>query len=93
MLSLESIIIKPIETEKTMRQNGVYTFLIHTSATKDEVAMAIEKLYGVRPTSVRTAMLYSKKRMGKKGKPITKRPIIKKAMVEIQGEFSSVAFL
>lgn len=45
----------PIITEKslTVAQNGVYTFMVADSATRSEVAKAVESLYGVKVSHVR----------------------------------------
>ena len=65
---MENVIIKPIITEKA---NGEaenfnrYTFAVNTKANKIEIRKAVEKMYGVQITEVRT-MNYGG------GKPSTK---------------------
>ena len=59
-----NIIIKPLVTEKTThRQNtrNEYVFQVTRAATKPAIKQAIEKLYDVKVTDVRT--------LNRKGKP------------------------
>ena len=59
-----NIIIKPLVTEKTThRQNtrNEYAFQVTRGATKPAIKQAIEKLYDVKVTDVRT--------LNRKGKP------------------------
>lgn len=58
------IIIKPLVTEKSTHQQAVrnaYTFKVHPDANKVQIKQAVEKLYDVKVTEVRT--------MNRKGKP------------------------
>lgn len=52
--NIESIILKPLITEKAMMQNEnrVYTFLVQKRATKHLVRDAVIALYNVTPVSV-----------------------------------------
>jgi large subunit ribosomal protein L23 len=52
-----TIIAKPIITEKSLAQaeKSVYTFAVHDTATKPEIAKAIEALYKVKVAKVRVA--------------------------------------
>lgn len=76
-----AIIISPKVTEKAARSAGdnVYTFNVASSASKIEIAKAIQDLYGVTPVKIATSTL--------KYKPVARRGIFglkgggKKAMV------------
>ena len=60
----DQIIIKPLITEKSTRlqqSRNAYAFQVLPGANKVEIKKAIEKLYSVKVTSVRT--------MTRKGKP------------------------
>ncbi len=51
------IITHPVITEKSLQlvqQTNTYTFKVQRTATKTQVSTAIEQLYGVEVTSVRT---------------------------------------
>lgn len=79
-----AIIISPKVTEKAARMAGdnVYTFFVASTASKIEIAKAIQDLYGVKPVKVTTATL--------KYKPVARRGIFghkgggKKAMVYLK---------
>lgn len=86
------MIVRPLITEKTTRQieeSNVYTFLVDERANKIEIGQAIEKLWDVDVTSVRT-MRYAGKirrallgRMAGNWQNIGRRPSFKKALVEL----------
>lgn len=59
-----NVIIKPLVTEKSTHQQttrNVYTFMVNRQANKPLIKQAIEKLYNVKVTDVRTLV--------RKGKP------------------------
>ena len=59
-----NVIIKPLITEKSTHQQATrnsYAFQVHTGANKHQIKDAVEKLYNVKVTDVRT--------MTRKGKP------------------------
>lgn len=63
-MDIEQVIIKPLITEKsTHLQNtrNSYAFKVHTGANKHQIKLAIEHLYSVKVTDVRT--------MNRRGKP------------------------
>ena len=54
-MNAHEIIIRPIITEKTMRQNSEdnkISFEVAKGANKTTVAIAIEQIYGFKPVSV-----------------------------------------
>ena len=78
------IIMRPIMTEKSMRQKeaqNVVTFRVRADANKVEIRAAVEAVFNVKVTEVRTAGYEGKlKRMGKyQGR----RPDWKKAVVQL----------
>ena len=77
-------IIRPHITEKSglLSQNGVYTFVITTKATKDSVGKAIKTLYKVTPVKIALMNNPAKKVFvrGKKGSV----PGIRKAVVTVK---------
>ncbi len=59
-----SIIIKPLVTEKSTHQQttrNAYAFQVHTDANKHQIKQAVEQIYEVKVVDVRT--------MTRKGKP------------------------
>jgi large subunit ribosomal protein L23 len=63
------IIFRPLMTEKSMRQkeeNNSVTFRVHPDANKVEIRSAVEQVFNVKVSDVRTASFEGKmKRMGK----------------------------
>ncbi|KIA89779.1 MULTISPECIES: 50S ribosomal protein L23 [Kaistella] len=87
-----SIIIKPIISEKAnylTDLRGAYSFLVNPKANKIQVRKAIEVLYGVKVSDVRT-MIYAPKvssKNTKKGLQVGKTSKLKKAIVTLaEGE-------
>lgn len=59
-----NVIIKPLITEKSTHQQtvrNIYAFEVNQHANKHQIKQAVEKLYNVKVTDVRT--------MNRKGKP------------------------
>ena len=50
------IILAPVVSEKSygLLESGRYTFLVHPDANKTEIKIAVEKVFGVKVTSVNT---------------------------------------
>jgi large subunit ribosomal protein L23 len=77
-----NVIIKPLVTEKSTHQQATrnaYAFQVHAGANKQQIKQAVETIYAVKVTDVRT--------MNRKGKPrrsrykITKTSDWKRAIV------------
>ena len=67
MKSADSIIVKPVITERSMDgvANKRYTFEVMDSATKPEIAAAVEALFNVKVQDVNTIRMKRKpKRVG-----------------------------
>jgi len=79
-----AVIIKPIMTEKSMRQKeegNVVTFQVQPDANKVEIRTAIERVFNVKVSDVRTSSYEGKlKRMGRHQ---GRRPNWKKAVVQL----------
>ena len=66
-MNARSVIIKPIVSEKSyaLLAANKYTFRVHPDAHKTQVRQAVEEIFGVRVTDVRTMSVKSKpKRRG-----------------------------
>ena len=77
------IILEPVVSEKSygLIEQGVYTFKVHSSASKPEISDAVEAIWGVKVVKVNTLNRKGKatrsRRTGKAGsKPDTKRAIV-----------------
>lgn len=85
MLEARDIIKKPLVTEKTTYQQDAlkqYVFMVHSAANRLQVKGAIEALFSVKVTSVRTMMRKGKPRRAF-GRPITTKPF-KRAIVTLR---------
>ena len=64
-----SVLVRPLMTEKSMRQKdelNMVTFEVATDANKVEIRQAVEKVFNVKVSAVRTACHEGKwKRMGR----------------------------
>jgi large subunit ribosomal protein L23 len=75
--------IKPLQTEKSMREagGGRYTFIVDRTATKPRIAAYIHDAFGVTVTAVTTTTIPVKtRRFGRRATRIT-LPLRKKATV------------
>ncbi|MCK5117125.1 MAG: 50S ribosomal protein L23 [Candidatus Aegiribacteria sp.] len=78
------IIVKPLVTEKStvQRENSnQYTFRVIPSASKRQIAAAVEELFDVHVTEVRTMRMQGKKK--RLGRNIGRKPSWKKAIVTL----------
>ncbi len=85
MLGLESVLVKPLLTEKTSKETETYNryaFVVDIKANKNHIKNAVEKFFDVKVLNVRTSVLPGKtKRAGKGFKKTAKS---KKAYVQLQ---------
>lgn len=86
------IIRKPVISEKSMDGMSLrkYTFIVATSANKNQIKNAVEEVFGVKVESVKT-----QNRLGKDkrvGVHIGKRPDTKKAVVTLTADSKTIEF-
>jgi len=85
------VVVRPVVTEKSsaaFQERGEYTFQVHPDASKPQIRLAIESLFGVKVTGVWTSNVRGKeKRMGQ---TMGRRPAWKKAIVKLR-EGDSIA--
>jgi large subunit ribosomal protein L23 len=83
-MDASQIIIRPVVSEKSyvLSSAGRYTFRVHPSAHKTQIRQAIQDLFGVHVTEVRTVSVKSKpkRRAGISGRTRT----WKKAIVQLR---------
>ena len=79
-----SVIIRPLMTEKSMAQKeaqNTVAFQVRPDANKVEIRMAVERVFNVKVSAVRTSSFEGKlKRMGRHQ---GRRPDWKKAVVQL----------
>ena len=92
MKAIENIIIKPIITEKSMSglQDKRYTFEVMKSATKPEIAAAVEAMFDVEVLDVNTINM--KKKPKRLGAHMGYTGEWKKAIVTLKPDSKTIAF-
>jgi large subunit ribosomal protein L23 len=92
MLTDQDVVKRPLITEKSERGRETdqqYAFEVHRDATKIQVKNAVEKLFAVHVTTVRTSIARGKNK--RVGRNIGRRPNWKKAIVTLrEGETISL---
>jgi large subunit ribosomal protein L23 len=79
------MIVGPVVTEKSSgayQARKEYAFRVHAQATKPQIRSAIEKLFNVTVTDVRTLVVRAKQRSY--GRHVGRRPSWKKAIVTLK---------
>jgi large subunit ribosomal protein L23 len=78
------VIIRPVVSEKTyvLAEAGKYTFRVHERAHKTQIRQAIEELFEVKVTAVRTASVKSKPK--RRGQTSGRTRQWKKAIVQVR---------
>ncbi|MFN2571354.1 MAG: 50S ribosomal protein L23 [Gemmatimonadales bacterium] len=85
MPELLETIVRPVVTEKSSAAYGArkeYAFRVHSDATKPQIKAAIEALFKVSVTAVRTMIMRAKRRTY--GRHQGRRPAWKKAIVTLK---------
>lgn len=83
---MKQLLIRPLITEKTMTlvQGGWYTFMAPDTTSKQDARIAVERMYGVTVTDVRSITMPGKlRRAGRRGTPI-QHSDWKKIMVKLK---------
>lgn len=85
MPALHDTIVKPVMTEKSsaaFQERGEYTFEVHPNASKHEIRAALEQLFDVTVTDVRTLVVRRKEKIQGRRRGAT--AMWKKAVVTVQ---------
>lgn len=91
-MNIHEVIKRPLLTEKVniMREeNNVVSFAVNPRASKFDIKAAVESLFDVKVSEVRTIRMHRKKR--RVGKHMGEKPEWKKAMVKL-AEGQSIEF-
>ncbi|MEX2514628.1 MAG: 50S ribosomal protein L23 [Candidatus Paceibacterota bacterium] len=85
--SNHDVLVKPLITEKAtyMTDDGIYAFVVRSSANKPQIKQAVKDVYGVDVVKVRTVTLPAKQvpARSRRAKPGTKGGL-KKAYVHLK---------
>lgn len=93
MADLHGIVVKPLITEKSSaawQNRGEYVFEVHPDATKHQIRQALQELFGVTATRVRTMQIRRKAIAKAKTRGVTAR--WKKAIVTLKDGDSLAVF-
>ena len=88
MLDVYNIIIRPLITEQGMHfasTKGAYSFEVNNKANKQQIKNAVEKIYSVKVSKIRTANHKGKYR--RRGRTFGKTPNWKKAVVYLEPDY------
>ena len=83
--SIYTVIKRPVNTEKTRNAHDVanqYVFEVVPTANKNQIRQAVEEIFGVRVTDVRTLNIRGKTKRFRRG--MGKKPNWKKAIVTLR---------
>ena len=85
------VIIAPIVSEKSygLLDANVYTFKVHSEASKPEIRDAVQSIFGVRVVKVNTLNRKGKRKRNRKNGKFGQRPDTKRALVTL-AEGSSI---
>ena len=81
----QEVIRKPLDTEKSRaltEQRNTYLFEVNKKANKLEIRQAVEKLFGVKVTEVRTVLAHGK--TVRRGLTVGRKGNVKKAYVTLK---------
>lgn len=85
MADPRDVIITPVVSEKSygLMEQGAYTFLVHSDATKPQIRRAVEEIFDVTVTKVNTLNRKGKRRRNRRTFTYGKRPDRKRAIVTL----------
>ncbi|WP_024800477.1 50S ribosomal protein L23 [Nocardia sp. BMG51109] len=80
------ILLAPVISEKSygLIEEGTYTFLVHPDSNKTQIKIAVEKVFGVKVTSVNTANRQGKRKRTRYG--YGQRKSTKRALVTLSAD-------
>jgi large subunit ribosomal protein L23 len=80
------ILLAPVVSEKSygLMEEGTYTFLVHPDSNKTQIKIAVEKIFGVKVSSVNTANRQGKRKRTRSG--YGKRKDTKRALVTLTAD-------
>jgi large subunit ribosomal protein L23 len=78
------ILLAPVISEKSygLLDEDKYTFVVHPDANKTQIKIAVEKVFGVKVSSVNTVNRQGKRKRTRAG--FGKRPDTKRAIVTVR---------
>ncbi|MBL8776611.1 MAG: 50S ribosomal protein L23 [Acidimicrobiales bacterium] len=79
------VILEPVVSEKSygLLEDNVYTFKVHTGASKPEIRDAVQAIFGVKVVKVNTLNRKGKRKRNRKSFTYGTRPDTKRALVTL----------
>lgn len=79
------IIIKPIITEKSLKDAGMgtYTFAVDLNSNKNQIRQAVEKMFTVHVKDITTVIIRGKNKIAGRKRRKVQQPDVKKARVKL----------
>ena len=79
------VILEPVVSEKSygLLEDNVYTFKVHTGASKPEIRDAVQAIFGVKVVKVNTLNRKGKRKRNRKTFTYGQRPTVKRALVTL----------
>jgi len=82
-IKLTDVLIRPIETEKTVSMVDKFAFEIHQKASKSDVKAAVKEFYGVEVLNTNVINLPEKTKIIGRGHVARKRAPFRKAIITL----------
>ena len=85
MKSPHDVIVAPVVSEKSyaLMEEGVYTFVVHPTASKPEIRDAVQSIFGVKVAKVNTLNRPGKRKRNRRTFTYGKGPDTKRAIVTL----------
>ncbi len=85
MKDARDVILAPVVSEKsfTLLEQNVYTFKVHPTSSKPEIAKAVEEIFDVQVLKVNTLRRKGKRIRNRRRLTYGRRPDTKRAMVTL----------
>lgn len=85
MKDARDVILEPVISEKafSLLEQNVYTFKVHPSSSKTEIAKAVEEIFDVQVLNVNTLRRKGKRIRNRRRLTYGRRPDVKRAMVTL----------
>ena len=85
MKDARDVILEPVISEKAfaLLEQNVYTFKVHPSSSKPEIAKAVEEIFDVQVLNVNTLRRKGKRIRNRRRLTYGRRPDVKRAMVTL----------
>jgi large subunit ribosomal protein L23 len=94
-MDIHHVIVRPLLTEKSSNLNTLkkYTIVVHADATKIDIKRAMEQMYSTKIAQVAVLKTPEKKRVVGKGRAMTKRSAVKKAIITLKKGEKPIDFI